>query len=76
MTPKEIKKLLPYGAIKQTAKELGISANTISRVINENYQTRKRNDILNGLVNQILKYQREQAEAEQALQTILNPPTE
>lgn len=72
MTPKEIKKLLPYGVIKQVAKELGVSKNTVSRVVNENYPTLRRSDILNALVKKIIQYQQDNHEAEQAMEKVLS----
>lgn len=75
MTPKEIKKLLPYGVIKQVAKELGVSKNTVSRVVNENYPTLRRSDILNALVKKIIQYQQDNHEAEQAMEKVLSNQT-
>lgn len=75
MTPKEIKKLLPYGAIKQVSNELSISKNTISRVVNDNYPSPQRSDILNALVKKIIQYQQDNHEAEQAMEKVLSNQT-
>lgn len=75
METKNIKGLLPRGAIRQTANELGISATTVSKVVSQNFNSTKRNEILNSLVKQIVKHQNETHEAEQAMEKVLSNQT-
>ncbi|MEG2121481.1 MAG: hypothetical protein RRZ64_05440 [Rikenellaceae bacterium] len=70
MEAKDIKGLLPRGAIAQVSKELNISITTVSKVANGNYPTPRRNEILNALISHIVKYNANEAQAKQALKDL------
>lgn len=70
MEAKDIKGLLPHGAINQTAKELGVSITTVAKVVKGDHKSKRRSEILNVLVNKIIKHQNEDKELTEALKII------